>query len=126
MDQFQQVLINFAIMVIPVVGAFIVNFLRKKNAELDEKIKNTKVEKYLGILFDTVEASVVAVQNTFVDNLKKNNSFDEEAQNAAFEDAKDRILTILSEDAKVVLNNAYGDLDELINGLIEKAVKDNK
>ena len=77
-------------------------------------------------MFDTVEVSVVAVQNTFVDNLKKNNSFDEEAQNAAFEDAKDRILTILSEDAKVVLNNAYGDLDELINGLIEKAVKDNK
>ena len=61
MDQFQQVLINFAIMVIPVVGAFIVNFLRKKNAELDEKIKNTKVEKYLGILFDTVEVSVVAL-----------------------------------------------------------------
>ena len=34
MDQFQQVLINFAIMVIPVGGAFIVNLLRNKKAEL--------------------------------------------------------------------------------------------
>lgn len=126
MEQLQQVLINLAILVIPVVGTFIVTYLKKKNAELNGKIENDNIEKYLNILFTAVETSVVAVQNEYVDSLKKDGKFDKDAQAEAFEDAKDRVLTILGENAVKTLNSACGDLEVFVNGLIEKSVKNNK
>ena len=111
---------------IPVVVAYIVAFLRKKVSEIETKTQNDILKKYMDILETLIETAVTAVSQTYVDALKNNNTFDKAAQAAAFEAAKQKVLSGLSEPLKLVLSEAYGDLEAFIDARIEFYVHQNK
>lgn len=119
----------FQVCLIPLLGvltAYAVSYLKAKQQELTSKTENVTLNKYLYMLFDTVNTCVVATNQTYVDALKAEGKFDEEAQKNAFEKTYNAVLTILSNEAKTYITSTFGDLEQYLIKLIEESVKDNK
>lgn len=123
MEILQQI---FELCVIPLLGVlttYLVKLIRKKNKELDEKVSNNISRKYIDMLADTITNCVVSTNQTYVDALKEANAFDKEAQKKAFELTYNKIMNVLTEDAKEYLTTIYGDLEIYITTKIESEVK---
>lgn len=111
--------------VIPLLGvltAYLVAFIKKKSAALQEETKSELTKKYLEILTETICSCVSATNQTYVDELKKNGEFSAASAEEAFNKTKEAVLAILSDEAKQFLTSAFGDLNELINSKIEEQV----
>ena len=123
MEILQQI---FELCVIPLLGVlttYLVKLIRKKNKELDEKVSNNISRKYIDMLADTITDCVISTNQTYVDALKEANAFDKEAQKKAFELTYNKIMNVLTEDAKEYLTTIYGDLEIYITTKIESEVK---
>lgn len=123
MEILQQI---FELCVIPLLGiltTYLVKLIRKKNKELDAKVSKEVSKKYIDMLADTITDCVVSTNQTYVDALKEANAFDKEAQKKAFELTYNKIMNVLTEDAKEYLTTIYGDLEIYITTKIESEVK---
>lgn len=123
MEILQQI---FELCVVPLLGiltTYLVKLIRKKNKELDEKVSKEVSRKYIDMLADTITDCVVSTNQTYVDALKAANAFDKEAQEKAFELTYNKIMNVLTEDAKEYLTTIYGDLEIYITTKIESEVK---
>lgn len=119
----------FEICLFPLLGiltTFAIMFISKKAQELKVKTDNELYDKYIDMLQQTIINCVIATNQTYVDTLKAEGKFDGEAQKIAFQKTYDAVMGILSEDAKVYLNEAIGDLQTYIISLIEAQVNINK
>ena len=119
----------FEVCIIPLLGvltAYIVKYIQVKSAEITKNTDNTLINKYTGMLADTISACVLATNQTYVEALKKQGNFDAEAQKNAFNMTLDAVMNILSEDAKEYLSEAFGDLNSYIASQIEASININK
>lgn len=126
MEILQQI---FELCVVPLLGiltTYLVKLIRKKNKELDEKVSKEVSRKYINMLADTITDCVISTNQTYVDALKAANAFDKEAQEKAFELTYNKIMNVLTEDAKEYLTTVYGDLEIYITTKIESEVKSYK
>lgn len=113
------------IVIIPLLGAltvYIVTLLKAKTKEITDKIENDKADKYIYMLSNTITKCVTATNQTYVDNLKKDNAFSKEAQQEALKMTADAVLAILSDEAKTYLPTIVGDLNTYILTQIESEV----
>lgn len=111
---------------IPIVVAYLVKLLKAKTEQTATKISNELVRQYLQEAIDSVLQAVTYVSQTYVDSLKKQGKFDAEAQKIAFNTAKDIALQLLTEDAKNLITDLYGDLTVWLDTKIEQTVKEQK
>ena len=109
-----------------ILTTFIVRYVQTKINALKTDNDNALLDKYLTMLSDTITDCVIATNQTYVDSLKEQGKFDAEAQKIAFQMTKDAVLEILTDDAKVYLSNALGDLEEYITQKIESTVNTEK
>ncbi len=119
----------FELCLIPLFGiltAFVVKWLKAKETEITTKVDNDTADKYISLVMSTVRDCVVATNQTYVESLKQQGSFDAEAQKNAFKATYESVLNILSDDAKEYLIHAYGDLNAYLTTLIEAEVNCNK
>lgn len=119
----------FEMCVFPLLGiltAFLIQFIRVKMKQLSEKMDNDQYNKYIFMLTDTITSCVVAVNQTYVDSLKKQSRFDADAQKEAFRRVYEQVLEIIKGDAYNYLNNIYSDLNGYITALIEQQVREYK
>ena len=119
----------FELCIIPLLGIlvpFVIQWIRTKSAALVASADNDLSKKYIAMLTDTVTNAVIAVKQTYVDALKGKNAFTAEAQKEAFTMAYTAVLNNLTDEAKVYLNEVYGDLESYIKVLIEAKVHENK
>ena len=103
--------------IVPLLGlltAYVVKYINAKSAELQNKIENDTVDKYIAMLDSTICACVVATTQTYVDVLKKENAFTADAQKEALKLTFDAVMTVLTDDAKNYLTQIYGDLTAYI------------
>ena len=119
----------FEVCLFPLLGvltAFLIAFISKKAQELKATTDNELYHKYIDMLEQTIINCVIATNQTYVDALKREGKFDGEAQKIAFQKTYDSVMAILSEDAKIYLNEAIGDLQAYIINQIEAQVNLNK
>jgi len=121
-QELQTVLVQLLIAILPILSVFIIRLLNLKSNEIKQHTKNSIFDKYIDYAADIIKKSVIAVNQTFVDILKEQNSFTPEKQKEAFELAKKKILSMLNEDAKKVLASIYGDLNTFLDSQIEATV----
>lgn len=115
----------FEVAIIPILGAVTIYLVTLINAKKDELLKKTKdatTKKYIEMLDKTITDCVLATNQTYVEALKKAGSFDLEAQKKAFELTYQAVMTILTEEAEVYLNEAIKDLNAYITNKIEAQV----
>lgn len=126
LEMLQQI---FQVCIIPLLGVlttYLVMFIKKKSAALQEQTDNELYKKYIALLDETITKCVIATNQTYVEALKNKNAFDLEAQKKAFEMTYQSVLAILSKDAQEYLTEAVGDLNAYIVKSIEAQVNANK
>ena len=112
----------FQVAIIPLIIAgtgLLIAFISAKTKQIKDKTKSDVVDKYLGMLEDTITKAVIATTQTYVEALKNKNAFDENAQKEAFNKTYDAVIAVLTEDAKKYLTEAVGDLEAYITTRIE-------
>ena len=119
----------FQVCVLPMLGlltTFFIKWVNAKKAEISMNIDDATLEKYLNMLTNTISDCVLATNQTYVESLKQQGKFDVEAQKQAFLLTSNAVIEILSDDAKVYLTTAVGDLNTYIAKKIEAEVNINK
>ena len=111
---------------IPVLVTYLVKYLKAKAEQTTTKINNELVRTYLQEATDAVLQAVTYTAQTYVDTLKKQGKFDKEAQQTAFNTAKDIALKLLTDEAKQMIEDLYGDLMLWLETKIEQTVKEQK
>lgn len=111
---------------VPVLITYICKFLYAKWTEGKVKIENEKISTTLDNVVSMVLDVVTAVNQTFVDELKKKGEFTEDTAKEAFNKSKETALKMLSEDAAEIIVSVYGDIDVYLDTLIEATVKQLK
>lgn len=111
---------------IPILVTFLVKYLKAKADQTTTKIDNELVRTYLQEATDAVLQGVVYTAQTYVDALKKQGKFDETAQKVAFTQAKEVALKLLTEEAKQMITDLYGDLTIWLDTKIEQTVNERK
>lgn len=109
---FHDILYVVLTVVVPVVAVYLRQLIMTK-------INGTKYERAVEAVLDAVEY----VQQTFVDSLKKSGNFDTEAQQLAFERAKDAAIERMDEGTKKLIDKLYGGLDAWLKVQIEASVR---
>lgn len=103
--------------------ALLSNYLSK---QIKEKIKNQNVSNTLQIVSNIVLESVNAISQTFVDDIKKKNLFDETAQKTAFKRAYETAYSMLTEKTKKVITETFGSVENYLTTKIESVIKESK
>ena len=101
-------------------------WVNAKSAEIQANINDATLKKYMEMLTSTITDCVIATNQTYVESLKAQGKFDAAAQQRAFELTSEAVMEILSEDAKIYLASAVGDLNAYITKKIEAEVNINK
>lgn len=117
------------ICIIPLLGvltAFVVVWIKGKIKEVQTKTDNEFLQNCLTILETTVVNAVRATNQTYVEALKKENTFTLEAQEQAFKKTYDAVLASLTEDTKKGLETITTDLTAYITEMIEAKVNEQK
>lgn len=119
----------FEIVLIPLLGAltvYVVKWINAKAEQVKTDIDNTVLDKYLDMLSETITKCVIATNQTYVEALKKEGSFDAEAQKIAFEKTYDAVMAIISVEAIDYMTEAVGDFETFLMQSIEAEVNFNK
>ena len=119
----------FQVCMIPLLGVlttFFMKWVNAKSAEIQANINDATLKKYMEMLTSTITDCVIATNQTYVESLKAQGKFDAVAQQRAFELTSKAVMEILSEDAKIYLASAVGDLNAYITKKIEAEVNINK
>lgn len=119
----------FEVCIIPLLGVltgFLVNYIKKETNQLIAKEDDDTKRKYIEMLSEIVQDVVISTNQTYTDTLKAKGKFDEDAQKEAFNKTYEKVMALLTDEAKNCLNEAYSDLEEYIVMKIETAVRDNK
>ena len=115
----------FELVVIPLLGAatmYLITLIKAKRAEAIANTNNETAKKYINMLDKTITECVLATNQTFVEALKKDGSFTEEAQKQAFKLTYDAVMAVLTDDAKEYLTEVVSDLQSYITTKIEAQV----
>lgn len=89
---------------------------------LNTKVKNEESAEFLTQATTIVLNAVKTVFQTYVDQLKKNGSFDETAQKTAFLKAKELAQKQMSEEVISYVNENYGDFNNWLEVQIESSI----
>ncbi|MBQ1570024.1 MAG: hypothetical protein IIZ78_02775 [Clostridiales bacterium] len=95
-------------------------------ALLRKKVKDEKLARLLTRVENIVKQTVILINQTYVDALKEEGLFDKEAQKAAFDMCKEKVLAMLNDETIVAIAETFGDYEGWIRTLIEAYVRENK
>lgn len=119
----------FELVIIPLLGAltiYAVRWINAKTKKISKETDNEILDKYLKMLSETITKCVIATNQTYVETLKKQGKFDEEAQKIAFQKTYEAVITIISDDAMEYLVSSVGDFETFLMESIEAEVNENK
>ena len=109
------VVTSIVLPLISIAGAKLIQFI-------NSKIKNTKAADLLTTATTIVINAVRSVFQTYVEALKKEGSFNKDAQIIALNKAKDIALTQMTDEVKDYLVTTYGSLDTWLDTNIEATI----
>ena len=109
------VVTSIVLPLISIAGAKLIQFI-------NSKIKNNKAADLLTTATTIVINAVRSVFQTYVEALKKEGSFNKDAQIIALNKAKDIALTQMTDEVKEYLVTTYGSLDSWLDTNIEATI----
>lgn len=108
------------------ISSFLIALIRQQTARVEAKIKDEKAKRLIEIAEGVVSQAVTSVTQTYVEGLKADGAFDKNAQIAAFEESKDKIYLMLTDETMKAVQDNYGNIEEWIKTKIEETVNKNK
>ena len=118
-----EIIINFISVVVTSIVLPLISIAGAKLIQfINSKIKNNKAADLLTTATTIVINAVRSVFQTYVEALKKEGSFNKDAQIIALNKAKDIALTQMTDDVKDYLVTTYGSLDTWLDTNIEATI----
>ena len=112
--------------ILPLLITYGILFLKVKIKEQEKKLENDQLVKYIDAATDAISKAVLTVNQTYVDSLKKQGKFDEEAAKTAKQMAIDKAKALITENSKEAIETLYSDFEAYLNDAIEELVRENK
>ena len=112
--------------ILPLLITYGILFLKVKIKEQEKNLENDQLVKYIDAATDAISKAVLTVNQTYVDSLKKQGKFDEEAAKTAKQMAIDKAKALITEDSKTAIETLYSDFEAYLNDAIEELVRENK
>ena len=119
----------FELCIIPLlstISIYIVNLIKKRVDALTKESNNVLANKYLEGLETTIINCVKATNQTYVNTLKEQGSFDKAAQEEAFKRTYEAVMAIVTDDAQKYLKEITNDVPTLVTNLIESKISEAK
>lgn len=113
----------FIFPVISIMAVYLCYLIGIKIDQIKKKHDSDMSDKYLNMLNDTIVNAVLTTTQTYVDSLKKEGIFNEDAQKNAFNKTYEAVMKMLTDEAKKYLTESVGDLQTYITNKIEAEVK---
>lgn len=126
LDVLQAVLIAIVTVSVPILLKYGIALINTKIEEKTALIDNDYAKGLLKDVATILTTCVTEVTQTYVDDLKKTDSFTVENQKIAFEKAVEQAKVLLTDEAIDLLNEKYNDAEAYIRSAIEAIVKMNK
>ena len=119
--------LKIIIMIIVPVATSVLTYLAKRylTKKIDE-VAAGETAVWLKQGVEIIASSVDYVQQTYVDTLKKQDSFTAESQAIALDAAKNRAIDLMNNDIQKAITNSYGDLDTYVTTIIESVIAKTK
>lgn len=118
---------DFVMYILWALGIVVVSWISERLIRLiNTKIKNQRFAHYLTAATAAVTDAVKAVQQEYVDGLKKAGKFDEEAAKEALMKAKVKVLESLSTETRKYITENIGDINHWIETTIHSVLHDMK
>lgn len=118
-----EIVVNVIAVVVTSVVIPLVTLLGAKLTQwINGKIKDDETKKVVEEINQIVSTNVSFVFQTYVENLKKKDKFDDKAQSYALRYAQEKILNDLGDIAKEHILEHYGDINGWITTQIESTI----
>lgn len=122
----QQVLYLVATGILPILTLYIVTLIKVKVKEGSAKLENDQLKKYIDAALDAIGNSVLMVNQTYTDSLKKSGTFTKESQEVAKNMAIETAKELITEESKKAIEILYGDFNIYLETQIEAMVREYK
>lgn len=122
----QDLLYTVITVCVPIVVKYLQDFIKSKIEQIAQNTENKKISDLLYQAEDLIVNVVTSVNQTYVDVLKENGKFDEEAANKAKGMALDAIKEMLTEKMKWAIEETYKDVNAYLETAIESSVRTAK
>ena len=122
----QDLLYTVITVCVPIVVKYLQDFIKSKIEQIAQNAENEKISDLLYQAEDLIVNVVTSVNQTYVDVLKENGKFDEEAANKAKGMALDAIKEMLTEKMKWAIEETYKDVNAYLETAIESSVRTAK
>lgn len=122
----QDLLYTVITVCVPIVVKYLQDFIKSKIEQIAQNTENEKITDLLYQAEDLIVNVVTSVNQTYVDVLKENGKFDEEAANKAKGMALDAIKEMLTEKMKWAIEETYKDVNAYLETAIESSVRTAK
>lgn len=123
MDEFMKVAITACIPALTVILGWGIN---KAASIANSYVHNQFVQHCIQNVANAVFNAVSDVNQTYVDSLKEQDKFDEEAQKRAFADALATAKKSLTNETILFIKETFGDVDAYLKPMIESQVRTQK
>lgn len=118
-----EIVVNVIAVVVTSVVIPLITLLGAKLTQwINGKIKEDETKKVVEEINQIVSTNVSYVFQTYVENLKKKDKFDDKAQSYALRYAQEKILNDLGDIAKEHILEHYGDINGWITTQIESTI----
>lgn len=98
----------------------------QKIRDMKQKTTNDSVRNLLEKFEYIIKLCVESTNQTFVDDLKKQNLFDDEKKQEAFMQTFEAVQLMLTDSDKQQIMNEFGDPSTFIKTSVENYIKENK
>lgn len=129
MDYNELITSIFQIVIIPFLGILVGAFVKWINLKKEEYMAgehNALVVKYYEMAIDTIQQAVLCANQTYVDALKKEGTFDKQAQEKAFQMVYNHVILMLGKEGQKYLEELVGDVGAFLTVEIEAEVNKAK
>lgn len=110
---------------LPHIIKFIKSQIEKSNI-ITKLTKNENLNEVINSALSNISDSVLYVNQIYVDTLKREGKFTEQAQKDAFKLAYNEAVKLISEEAKDLISKTHGSFEEWVYLQIEVAVNNAK
>ena len=117
------IIMNIIQSTLSVIITGLITFATSKLIQLiNSKINDKKAANYLSTIINLVGDSVKSVYQTYVESLKNQDIFTEEAQKEALDRCMNMIKSQLAPELINYITNNFGDLESYLKTLIESTI----
>lgn len=121
------VLLNILMAIITTIVIPLISFLGMKLSKyLKVKTKEENTKVYILEIKEIIEDSVRSVYQTYVEKLKIEGKFDQQAKLAALIEAKNIALSLFSKEILNFIEEEFGDVDSYLTNKIESTINQIK